>query len=64
MLKGFRIVNFNNGLLNEAEKFLFSLTNSVVIVADADCEDVHKLLYEVKQPNKVYVHIVLSRNFS
>lgn len=51
MSKDGRIVLFNNRNLNEAEDFLHGITSRTVIVADAECDTVQKLLLKVKQQN-------------
>lgn len=48
MSYGLRIIIFNNRMLNEGNQFLFTATNKIAVVADADCNGVPELLLKVK----------------
>lgn len=52
MSYGLRIIIFNNRMLNEGNKFLFTATNNIAVVADADCIGVRELLLKVKSQHR------------
>lgn len=48
MSYGLRVAIFNNRMLSEGNQFLFSVTNRIAVIADAECNGVRELLLKVR----------------